>query len=220
MLRSLLEDPRSEVRLEAFRTLASDDDSVAIKKISDALENRDTATIRAADAIELLDVAGSVNHVVVLRPYLVDPDPDVQARAVHALAVDPESRDQIVALVRSSDTKREVRVVGLQALSRADADFSRYATSMLSDRRVDEAVRATALRTLIGHLNYQQVGAEEQVRAAEAVEGLLSEEPTILMRADPRLDRDAARKELLDALRTLRDEFPAVRQHYEQRQVR
>ncbi len=106
VLRTLLDDKRDKVRLYAYRAAVSNHDLVAINVLAESLREGQNVPIPLADAIDLLDFDGSVNHIGTLRPYLSHADPHVQAKAARALAVDPESRPVIVELARSLQGSR------------------------------------------------------------------------------------------------------------------
>lgn len=211
VLRKLLKDPRDSVRLNAFRTLVASHDTVAVNQLADSLRRGQDIPIPLAEAIELLDLDGAVNHLSALRPYLKHADPRVQGLAARALAVDADSRPQIVALVKNRDTSEEVRRQALRGLARADDRFADYALPLLEDAGEKLAVRDAAMHAFAGRMNYGSVDAAAQIRFAKAVEKLAAD--NALRTGDGRKLKESAEQ----LFTYLRKAFPEVQKHYENR---
>lgn len=209
--RRLLDDPRDRVRLYAYRALVANHDPVAVSRLSESLRRGGPFPVPLADAIDLLDQDGSANHIRALRRYLAHADPRVQARAARALALDPESRPRIVQLARSSAAPAEVRLHALRALAREDGRFASYAIPILENERENPDIRYAAMHAFAGRMNYNRVETADQIRFAEAVERL-SRDRNLRGDSAEKL-REAARKLLLH----LREAFPEIRRHYENR---
>lgn len=207
--RKLLNDPRGRVRLAAFRVAVSNHDPVAVNILTESLRRGRDLPIPLVDAIELLDLDGSINHIGTLRPYLGHRDPRVRARAARALAVDPESRPRIAQLARNPATPAEVRRNALRALAREDDRFATYAIPLLENARENPDIRYAAMQTFAGRMNYNKVEAADQIRFAEAVERLANDRSLSGSNADE--IREAARKLHV----YLREAFPEIRKHYE-----
>lgn len=205
--RRLLDDPRDHVRLSAYRVLVANHDPVAVNRLSESLRARAQVPIPLHEAIELLDLDGSINHISALRPYLSNRDPKVRARAARALAVDPESRPRIVEMVTNPETPTEVRVHALRALSREDVRFGSYAIPLVENKREDGDVRFAAMRAFAGRMNYAEVETVEQIRFAQAVEQV----------AVDRSLGSRVRKEARELHEYLKEHFPEVKRFYERR---
>src|SRR5262249_21518697 len=119
-LRKLLKDAREPVRLNAYRTLVAVHDPVAVNQLAQSLRKAQDIPVPLAEAIDLLDLDGAVNHIGALRPYLKHKDPRVQGLVARALAIDPRSRPEIVELAKNRNTPLEVRREALRGLARAD----------------------------------------------------------------------------------------------------
>lgn len=209
--RKLLRDPRDPVRLSAFRVLAANHDPVAVSLLDDSLRRGRDVPIPLHEAIELLDLNGSINFISALRPYLSHRDPAVQAKAARALAVDPESRPRIVELAGSARTAPDVRRQALRGLAREDEDFASYALPLIENVEEDGDIRFAAMHSFAGRMNYTAVPVRVQIRFAEAVEKV-AEDRQLRSNAAPRIRREA--RELLDYLL---EAFPAIRRHYANR---
>jgi hypothetical protein len=207
--RKLLDDRRDKVRLQAYRALIANHDGVALGLLVESLQEGRSFPIPLAEAIDLLDLNGSINHIGTLRPYLQHEDPHVQAKAARALAVDPESRPAIVELARNPRTPAEVRLNALRALAREDDQFASYAIPLIEDGNEDPAIRLAAMNHLTGRMNYNRVAPAVQVRFAQAV---------AKMAADPGLKTEEGLK-LKEAAQDLqvylRQAFPAIRKQHE-----
>lgn len=209
--RKLLDDPRGQVRLGAYRVAVANHDPVAVNRLSEALRKRTRAPIPLDEAVDLLDLEGSINHLGALRPYLRHNDVKVRARAVRALAADTESRPYIVEQATSKGAPREVRLNALRALAREDARFGSYAIPLLENAGEELEIRYAAMHEYAGRMNYSRTEAAEQIRFAVAVEKLA---------ADKGLKGDAAGKiqgEARELHNRLKTAFPEIRKHYEGR---
>jgi hypothetical protein len=209
VLRKLLDDKRDKVRLNAYRSLVSNHDPMAINLLAESLRAGRDIPIALFEAINLLDLDASINHIGALRPYIHHEDPRVQARAARALAVDPESRQAIVELVKNPKTPEEVRLHALRALAREDGQFASYAIPLVEDTRETPAIRSAAMQTFVGRMNYNKLDPADQVRFAQAVEKLA---------ADPGL-RTAEGLKVKEAARELHayllQVFPEIQKFYE-----
>jgi cobalamin biosynthesis Mg chelatase CobN len=210
-LRERLTDSRDAVRLAAYRALVSSHDALAIDQLVESLRSGGPVPIPLADAIELLDVDGPNKHLVTVRPFLENPDSSVQAQAARVLAVDSDSRQDVVDLAFQSTTPREVRLNALRALSREDEQYMTYALRLMANRSEDADVRYAAMRGGMVRLNYHNEPADSQVRFAIGVQSL-SGQPGVVTSDD--LDVGAEAKRLIAHLRRY---FPAVKKHFARR---
>lgn len=212
VLRKLLNDSRDKVRLYAYRALVSEHDLVALNKLTDSLRQGTDFPIPLVDAIDLLDMDGSINYIDTLRRYLENGDPAVQARAARTLAVDPQSRPRIIELAKEPKTPVEVRVHALRGLGREDKQFGSYAIPLVEDPKENPAVRYAAMDAFTGRLNYNEIEPAEQVRFAQAVEKLVSDKNLRSTDEGGKIT-EAAGKLLI----YLREAFPVIQKHYEKK---
>jgi hypothetical protein len=206
--RRLLDDPRDEVRLSAFRVLVANHDPVAVNRLSESLRRRTRSPIPLHEALDLLELDGSINHLTALRPYLDHSDPRVRAVAARALAVDSASRPRIIELATNPEESGDVRADALRGLSREDPKFGSYAIPIVENEQEHGDVRYAAMHSFVGRMNYNRVEPQEQVRFAQAVEKIA---------VGPSLRSDSAeqiRKEARELLENLKMAFPAVHQFY------
>lgn len=208
--RKLLGEKRDKVRLYAYRALISNHDLVAINQLVDSLRKQENVPIPLADAIDLLDEDGSVNYIGVLRPYLSNNDPRVQARAARALALDPESRPRIVELAMNPKSPDEVRINALRGLAREDATFVNYGIRIVENTQENPDIRYAAMHDLAGRLNYNKVEPADQVRFAEAVAKLTTEPELVRSERGAKLNEAAKQLHLY-----LKEAFPEIKKHYE-----
>jgi hypothetical protein len=208
-LRKLMDDDREKVRLYAFRALVANHDQVAVSVLDESLRRGTELPVPPAEAIDLLNENGPTGHVNAIRPYLQHNDAMVQAKAVQALASDPESRGRIVELAMSDRTPVRTRIFALRALAREDNNFPKYATGLVEDPKTDPTIRDAAMTTVVGRMNYHEVEVEQQLRFARAVDRLAAEtEP----KTDLALKMRANAKELKAYLRKA---FPEIQKFYD-----
>lgn len=202
VLRTLLDDKRPRVRLQAYRVLVASHDTVALNRLSESLRTGTNVPVPLSEAINLLNEDGPVSYIAVIRPYLDHADSAVRAQAARALSVDPQSRPRIAAMARDVGAPTEVRLLALRALAREDESFPEYAIGIVANAKDNPRVREAAMSAMVGRMNYKTVNAASQVRFAAAVRGIAAEP-----RADKALQSAAAE---LHAY--LVKTFPAVRQ--------
>jgi hypothetical protein len=210
--RKNLTDKRDKVRLYAFRASVSNHDSVALGMLTESLRRGSGVPIPVADAIDLLDQDGSQNYIGVLRPYLASSDAHVQAKAAMALAVDPESRPQIIRLAESPEAANEVRLNALRALADDDRDFARYAIDLVANAKENPDIRYAAMHGFVGRMNYSNVPVEDQIRFAQVVEKVAGERSLSTTESGARTLKAA--RELLEYLQKA---FPAIQKFYASR---
>jgi hypothetical protein len=172
------------VRVNAFRALAPTNDAVAIELLGDSVREGTDGPVPLAEAIDLLDLAGSTGHLSLLRPLLDHPDLEVQMQAVKALGVDPASHDAIIAILEDRGRPTALRVQALRGLKRSDPGFVARAVRLIDDRSEAVEVREAALHYAVGYLNYHQVPAADQAALARAVERMAQTEPELMRRYD------------------------------------
>lgn len=207
--RKNLTDKRDKVRLFAFRAAVSNHDSVALGMLTESLRRGSGVPIPVAEAIDLLDQDGSQNYIGVIRPFLASTDAHIQAKAALALAVDPDSRPQIIRLAQSAETPNEVRLNALRALADDDRDFARYALALVANTSENPEIRYATMHDFVGRMNYNNISAEDQIRFAQIVEKVAGERGLTTSEGGARTLKAA--RELLDYLKKA---FPAIQKFY------
>jgi len=210
--RKLLDDQRDKVRLEAYRALVSNHDSVALERLVTALRIGKNVPIPLTDAIELLDDDGAISYIGVLRPFLDHRDAAVRARAARALALDPESRPKIVEMAVSSTSPAEVRVDALGALAHEDPGYTKYAVGIVANGQESPDIRRVAMGEVVGRMNYNVVDPDEQIRFAQTVERVAGDRNLVQTESGALLQRTA-----VDVLAYLKKAFPAIAKFYANR---
>lgn len=211
VLRKLLDDKRDRVRLYAYRALIANHDQVAVNVLAESLRRGRDFPIPVAEAIDLLNENGPVNHITAIRPYLANPDARIQAKAAQALAVDPQSRPRIVELAKNPETPTQTRLFALRALAREDGQFVSYAIPLVEDKKTDPKIRDAAMHAIVGRMNYSDVSAADQLRFAKAVENMAVEK-------DLKSGDALKAKETAEQLHPyLRKTFPEIQKYYENR---
>lgn len=208
-LRGLMNDPRDKVRLHAFRALIGNHDQVAAGVLDERLRAGTNIPVPTAEAINLLYENGATGHFAAIRPYLQNSDPEVQSMAALALGPDREMRQQIMALAMSPNAAVKTREFALRGLAQNDDAFVSYATTLVEDRKTHPEVLEAAMTTIVGHMNYNAVPVEQQLRFARAINVLATAPES----TDP-----AARKTRANAIELkayLRQAFPEIRRFYE-----
>ncbi len=206
--RGLLDDSRPSVRLEAYRALVPENDEVAIKILSDALRSSpDKQPIPLAEAINLLYAAGPSSHVNTLRPFLANPDPQVQFEAVRALAVDAESQPRIREIVLNKASDSRVRQVGMEELVRFNPAMADVALEVLDDEQEEAPLRMDAARVFFAQMKKKQIEPEKQVRFADGVQSLLR-------------DNQETSESLQKLIPELEKSFPAIKMHNDEQRQR
>jgi HEAT repeat protein len=210
--RMLMNDPREEVRVHAFRTLIANQDPAAIQRLTESFRSGGDFPIPLPEIIDLLDQDGAAKYIAVIRPYLGHTDPAVQARAARALAVDPQSRPMIISLAKNSQTPNEVRLHAIRALASKDDQFASYAIELMEDTSTDLKIRYAAMHGVAGRMNYHKVDAPTMIRFAQVVEKI-SKERNMRTTEEGRKVQQAS-KELHSHLRK---SFPEIKRFYERR---
>jgi hypothetical protein len=207
--RGLLDDPRDKVRIAAYRASVANHDPMAIDRLSESLRRGRDFPVPLSEAIDLLDQDGSVKYIGVLRPYLTSTDAQAQAKAVRALAIDPQSRPKIVEIATDARAPAVVRINALRGLARDDKQFADYAIPMIESSNTEPTVRDAAVHSLAGRMNYKPLDAATQVRFARAVEKFSKERSTAT--EEGRKAQEGAKELHLQMRRTM----PAVQKAYE-----
>jgi hypothetical protein len=209
-MRRLLDDPRASVRLQAYRTLVANHDTLAVSRISDSLRDRQNVPVPVPEAVAMLDLDGPMNHVEVLRLYLEDPDLAVRAQAALALGIDDNSRATLVRYATDERTPVEVRVHALRGLARVGRSFPDVAIPLVENQRTNSRVRQEAMKSMVGVLNYNQIDAKTKIRFFDVLSTLA---------VDPQLlnVNDGLGSEAKEVQAYLIRAFPEVKRHHENR---
>jgi hypothetical protein len=174
-LRSIIDDPDSQLRRVAIGILAREKDDYVQRRLVDGLEGRSKALVPAAKAIQFLayDVH---SEYFPLAKRIVDKPPSRGAKveAVRLLAADPSAKDLLVGILADPGEKPEVKMAGAVALQSLDPEeFERQARRIVLDDDEDDQLRALSLNALTYFGNPAAQSEDEGI--ARRVESLNSQ---------------------------------------------
>ncbi|HTI12879.1 MAG TPA: HEAT repeat domain-containing protein [Puia sp.] len=154
VLRSLTDDPDTNLRTIAAETLAQNKDEFIQRKLIAGLMDPSVAILPAAKAIQLLGYDIHAEHLPIVRSILEDPatDETTKVEAVHVLASDPAAKELLTRLALDKKQEPEVRMSSAVALSLSHSeDFLKMARPMILDDKEDESIRLVWLNALVHH---------------------------------------------------------------------
>jgi hypothetical protein len=174
-LRSIIDDPDSQLRRVAIGILAREKDDYVQRRLVDGLEGKSEALVPAAKAIQFLayDVH---SEYFPLAKRIVDKPPSRGAKveAVRLLAADPSAKDLLVGILADPSEKPEVKMAGAVALQSLDPEeFERQARRIVLDDDEDDQLRALSLNALTYFGNPAAQSEDEEM--ARRVESLNSQ---------------------------------------------
>ena len=149
-LRSIIDDPDSQLRRVAIGILAREKDDYVQRRLVDGLEGKSKALVPAAKAIQFLayDVH---SEYFPLAKRIVEKPPNRGAKveAIRLLAADPSAKDLLVGILADPSEKPEVKMAGAVALQSLDPEeFERQARRIVLDDDEDDQLRALSLNAL------------------------------------------------------------------------
>jgi hypothetical protein len=174
-LRSIIEDPDSQLRRVAIGILAREKDDYVQRRLVEGLEGTSKALVPAAKAIQFLayDVHSEYFGIakrIVEKP----PSRGAKIEAVRLLAADPSAKDLLVRILRDRSEKPEVKMAGAIALQSLDPEeFERQARRIVLDPDEDDQLRALSLTALTHFGNPARQSTDDEL--ARGVENLSSE---------------------------------------------
>jgi hypothetical protein len=150
VLRSIIEDPDSQLRRVAIGILAREKDDHVQRRLVDGLEGTSKALVPAAKAIQFLAYDVHSEYFPIAKR-IVDRPPDQAAKveAVRLLAADPSAKDLLVRILEDRAEKLEVKMAAAVALQSLDPkEFERQARRIVLDDDEDDQLRALSLNAL------------------------------------------------------------------------
>ena len=150
VLRSVVDDPDTELRRRAIGVLAREKDEYVQRRLLNGLMHPSKAVVPAAKAIQYLGYDVHTAYFPLLRR-IVERPPSVGAKreAIRLLSADPKSRPLLTKLLTDRQQPSDVRnmsALALQAL--APARFEGIARKIALDDDEDDRLRATSLSAL------------------------------------------------------------------------
>ena len=149
-LRSIVDDPDSQLRRVAIGILAREKDDYVQRRLVDGLEGKSKALVPAAKAIQFLayDVH-SEYFPIAKRIVETPPSRGAKVEAVCLLAADPSAKELLVRILADPREKSEVKMAGAVALQSLDPEeFERQARRIVLDDDEDNQLRALSLNAL------------------------------------------------------------------------
>jgi hypothetical protein len=149
-LRSIVDDPDSQLRRVAIGILAREKDDYVQRRLVDGLEGKSKALVPAAKAIQFLayDVHSEYFPIakrIVEKP----PSRGAKVEAVRLLAADPSAKELLVGILADPREKPEVKMAGAVALQSLDPEeFEQQARRIVLDDDEDDQLRALSLNAL------------------------------------------------------------------------
>lgn len=159
-LRARLQDENEKVRIHAFESLLSNNDSGAVELAAAQIKGSGKSLVPDDIAVSLLQRADARAHIALFKDRferevkLDQPPPQTLASLVTALAIDPELQPRLTELVSAKGTDPVVKRAGLESLSFYHAkDFPDVALKLLSDADENPDVRQDAARSALRFIN-------------------------------------------------------------------
>jgi hypothetical protein len=149
-LRSIVDDPDTQVRQAAIEILALEKDEYVQRRLNEGLDDPSSALVNPAKAIQLLGQDVHAELYPRLREIVQNPpSPAAREEAVRLLAGDPDSKSLLVELLRNKEEVLKIRTLSAVALQSLDpAEFTEQAKQIVIDDTEDYRLRLTGLSGL------------------------------------------------------------------------
>jgi hypothetical protein len=175
VLRSIIEDPDSQLRRVAIGILAREKDDYVQRRLVDGLEGKSKALVPAAKAIQFLAYDVHSEYFPIAKQIVENPpNRGAKVEALRLLAADPSAKDLLVRILGDRNEKPEVKMAAAIALQSLDPEeFERQARRIVLDDDEDDQLRALALNALTYFGNPAARAEDDEL--ARRVEGLNSQ---------------------------------------------
>jgi hypothetical protein len=150
VLRSLVEDPDSDLREQALELLSQEKDEFVQRRLVEGLRNPALALVAPEHAIQFLGYDIHAEHFPLLRD-LVRRAPNLLAKleAVRLLGSDPSAKGLLVELLTNKGEDAEVRTASAVALqSLVPAEFKELAKRIVLDEGESDRLREVTMSAL------------------------------------------------------------------------
>jgi hypothetical protein len=149
-LRSIVDDPDSQLRRVAIGILAREKDDYVQRRLVDGLEGKSKALVPAAKAIQFLAYDVHSEYFPIAKRIVEEPPSrGAKVEAVRLLAADPSAKELLVGILADPREKPEVKMAGAVALQSLDPEeFERQARRIVLDDDEDDQLRALSLNAL------------------------------------------------------------------------
>jgi hypothetical protein len=175
VLRSIIEDPDSQLRRVAIGILAREKDDYVQRRLIDGLEGKSKALVPAAKAIQFLAYDVHSEYFPLAKRIVEDPpNKGAKVEALRLLAADPSAKDLLIRTLKGRNEKPDVKMAAAVALQTLDPEeFERQARRIVLDDGEDDQLRALALNALTYFGN--PAARDEDDELARSVESLNSQ---------------------------------------------
>jgi len=175
VLRSIIEDPDSQLRRVAIGILAREKDDYVQRRLVDGLEGKSKALVPAAKAIQFLAYDVHSEYFTLAKRIVEDPpNKGAKVEALRLLAADPSAKDLLVRILEGRNEKPEVKMAAAVAMQSLDpGEFEPQARRIVLDDNEDDQLRALALNALTYFGN--PAARAEDNELARRVEGMNSQ---------------------------------------------
>lgn len=145
--RGLAEQPEARLAQPAVSVLAAYGDEATLQGIAEGLRSgRPPAGLAQAQAVALLGINDPRPWYPTIRSVFLDPpDRDAMIQAMRLLGGDPESRQELIGVLRDPQQPTDVRKTALGALLAGDANVAEAALPVVSDEGAPANLRVTAI---------------------------------------------------------------------------
>ena len=151
ILRSLLDDPDTDLREMAAEELAKVKDEFVQRRLLNGLTRQEAPIVSDAKAIQLLGYDIHAEYYPAVRRLLQNPESDdvTKLEAIHVLANDPESKQLLVDLMLDKKQDKELRMSSTAAVqSGHPQDFMQIAKTLVLDESESNDMRTVCLNAL------------------------------------------------------------------------
>ncbi len=161
-LRSLIDDPDSEIRQRVLGILAREQDGYAQQRLLEGLQQPDKALVPPEKALQLLSYdihadAYPVAREIVKKP----PNPAAKREALRLLAADAASVPTFEGILRDKNEPTEIRQLSASALhSLAPKKMQAYARDIVLDDSESDELKTTSL-TALTHFGEEAAVSED-----------------------------------------------------------
>ncbi len=164
-LRSIIEDPDTQLRRRAIGILAREKDEYVQRRLIDGLERRSKALVPAAKAIQFLGYDVHAEYFPILRRIVGHPPNRAAKReAVRLLAADSSSTDLLLTILKDKSESPDVRRISAIALQSVAPDqLEEQARRIILDDDEDDQLRAVSINALTYFANPAALSQDDEL---------------------------------------------------------
>lgn len=161
-LRSLIDDPDSEIRQRVLGILAREQDGYAQQRLLEGLQQPDKALVPPEKALQLLSYDIHADAYPVAREIVKNPpNPAAKREALRLLAADAASVPTFEGILRDKNEPTEIRQLSASALhSLAPKKMQAYARDIVLDDSESDELKTTSL-TALTHFGEEAAVSED-----------------------------------------------------------